>query len=173
MAPLGFTSQELALKVVVTPHVVALVIDVGGHDHAHGITGKVVQVVPDHWRYVQRLMGAVQVPAHSLTTIVHHHVEAAVDGNDVLVQGIVRVPASCGAARNVVKVVDATNVERDVLTTFHECQVTTMVMDAGQRQRHAIGKCGHDCSLGKWGFRQCSREIGPVGAFRLLSVILP
>ena len=61
--------------------------------------------------------------ALAIESIVQHDVEAAGHGNDELGQRQMGMPAPFRAARHVVQVVHATDVERNLAAAFHEGQV--------------------------------------------------
>lgn len=62
-------------------------------------------------------------------TVVKLHVKAARHGDDELVQSLVRVPATLGATRHVIQVVDTLDVKWNLVATFDKGQVATGILD--------------------------------------------
>lgn len=70
--------------------------------------------------------------------VVQHHVEAARHGDDQLAQFLVRMAAALRTARHIVEVIDARDVEGDVIAAFDECQVPARIGDFRQVDDAAV-----------------------------------
>ena len=76
--------------------------------------------------------------ASLLLAIVKHDIEAARHRHDQLLQALVRMPAALGAAGNVIQVVDALDLERNMLAALDEGEVATRVGDLGEVDEVAV-----------------------------------
>jgi hypothetical protein len=72
--------------------------------------------------------------------VVQHYIKTTRHGDDQLMQSFVRMPTSLCTARHVVKIVNPTDIEWDVLTAFNKREITARVRDFREINQVAIGK---------------------------------
>src|SRR5690606_3096139 len=65
-------------------------------------------------------------------SVVDLHPETAGQGEDDLFQFPMRMPAAFGVYRNVVEVIDAGNLERDVIAALDKSQIAPRIVDLGK-----------------------------------------
>lgn len=61
------------------------------------------------------------------TAVIEDHIETPGHGNNQLLQSLVCVAAPFRPARDIIEVVDAANVERDMIATFDKGEITPRV----------------------------------------------
>jgi len=132
--------MESANEFFIIPVVVRFVVEIRGQNHAHGPRGKVIQFAPDHGTDVDSRIGTVQMEAFLLSAVVQNHVETARHRNDQLVQILVRVPAALGPAGNVIKIVNALDLEGDMPAAFDEREIASRFIDFGEINHLAFGQ---------------------------------
>src|SRR5690349_21507470 len=118
--------------------VVGLVIGGGRQDQTDRPRREVVQLPPNHRPNVQAEIRPVEVKPFPPPAVVEHDVKAAGHGDQQLVQVLVSVPASLRPPWNVVEVVDAADVERDVVMPFNEREVAPRVGDLRELHHVAV-----------------------------------
>ncbi len=93
---------------------------------------------------VQSVVAAVHMEDRLLTTVVQMNVERAGHRHDELLQSLVSVRPTLGAARHVVEVVNPLDVEGDMALSFDEGQVAARILNSWQiddpavTQRHTV-----------------------------------
>lgn len=71
-------------------------------------------------------------------SVVEYHVKAARHGDDELMQRFVRMPPTLGSAGDVVQIVNALDVKRNMASPFDEGEVATRVLDLGKIDYFAV-----------------------------------
>jgi len=84
----------------------------------------------------------------SIHAIVDMHVEAARHRHQDLLQGLVAMPGSGGAAGNVIEVINSADIERNLPAIFDKSQRAARVYYAREFQDLAIGDCIHRLEQG-------------------------
>jgi hypothetical protein len=83
-------------------------------------------------------MRAIQMKSFLLGAVIQDDVETSRHCDDQLAHFLVRVPAALSSTRNVVKVVDPPDFERNVARSFDEREIATRIMDLGKVDQFAV-----------------------------------
>lgn len=63
------------------------------------------------------------------SSVIENHVKTAGHGNQELLQRLMRMSASLGAAGHVIEIVDPPDIERNVLAALNEREIAPRIMD--------------------------------------------
>ncbi len=124
--------KDVRLEQSVITIVVVFVEIIGCQNHAYGSRGKVVNLSPDHRTDVKAVVTAVHVHHFAFAAIVEVNIKRSRHCDNQLVQLLVCMTTSFRAARNIVKVIDSLNIERNMAPAFNEREVSSRVVYSGK-----------------------------------------
>ena len=125
-------------KILVRTVVVIFVVTVGRQNKAYRARRKIVDLTPDHPGNVDAVIATVEMKGPALAAVINVEIERTRHGDDQLLQLLVGMTAAFCAAGNVVKIIDALNVEGDVIVTFDKGQIPPRIIDTWKVNDSAV-----------------------------------